>query len=445
MEDRKPHKRQPTKRGAETTPNVSAQPKRSGASRSSRTSRANGGQMPPFLDRATLAERLPAIDDPAHGEKQRKGPFGALKAKRAQEKKSADVELPQDGADNPEEATAKHPRRGKGRGPFIALSIIVGLVVTLAITYAVLSNTSAFVISSIECEDTEHITADAIATLAAVPEGTTLLNYDAAIIEENLKHNPWVGSVKCTRVFPDRLRIDVTERTVTALVPLSAGSVVWCLGTGNVWIEPIKVVPEEEQTMVEAALTAARERGCLLITDVPSNVSPVAGEPADGEVFGAISQYQNGFSDEFWQQVVSVSAPSVEGLACTLESGVEISLGTPTNIPTKEGIVEQLLAKYPNRITYINVRVPGSPSYRMIDSESVQEGTGVMGGGYGPNADEPIGKKPVTTDDPVTTDEGASTDEAGNEGETEAGKETYGVADGQEGYAEDEFGTLQNQ
>ena len=41
--------------------------------------------------------------------------------------------------------------------------------------------------------------------------------------------------------------------------------------------------------------------------------------------------------------------------------------------------MQQLLAKYPNRITYINVRVPSSPSYRMLDSDAVQEGTGAYG------------------------------------------------------------------
>ena len=86
-------------------------------------------------------------------------------------------------------------------------------------------------------------------------------------------------------------------------------------------------------------------------------------------------------SEELWSQVVSVSAPSVEALSCILGTGVEVSFGSPNNIESKEIVVQQLLAKYPNRITYINVRVPSNPSYRMLESESVQEGTGAVSEG----------------------------------------------------------------
>ena len=78
---------------------------------------------------------------------------------------------------------------------------------------------------------------------------------------------------------------------------------------------------------------------------------------------------------------MSVSAPSVEALSCILGTGVEVSFGSPNNIESKEIVVQQLLAKYPNRITYINVRVPSNPSYRMLESESVQEGTGAVSEG----------------------------------------------------------------
>lgn len=324
------------------------------------------GSRPPFLDRQAVADASAAAGS-GGAQKPQRGLFRGRAAKDAQ------------GRQRPEPTGGDARAARRRRIPFVITIVVVAILVTVAISYAILTNTSAFVIRSIVCDPTEHVTAEDIATLAAVPEGTTLLNYDAAAIEQNLKRNPWVGKVECFQELPDRLRIEVTERTVAALVPLSSGSVVWCLGSDDVWIEPIKVVQEGEETIAAAALSEARARGALLIADVGPSVSPVAGTPADDDVFAAIATYRMNLGAGLWSQVVSISAPSVEAITLTLESGVEISVGTPTGIASKEAIVEQLMAKYPGKLTYINVRVPSNPSYRMIDSDTVQQGTGVMG------------------------------------------------------------------
>ena len=265
------------------------------------------------------------------------------------------------------------------KGIAIALASLVALFIAGAIALVVLSHTDAFTISSINAEPTEHITAEDIAALAGVPEGTTLLNYDETLIVDNIRRNPWVKSVKLSREFPDRLRVEVTERTVTSIVMMNSGSVIWCMGDDGVWIEPVKIVAGEGQSIIEAALAYVAGTETLVITDVPQTVNPVAGSPAEDDVFKALDEYRAGLSGEFWDQIVSINASSVEGISCILQSGVEVSLGSPTSIETKESVVEQLMAKYPNRLTYINVRVPSNPSYRMVDTESVEGGTGATG------------------------------------------------------------------
>jgi cell division protein FtsQ len=125
------------------------------------------------------------------------------------------------------------------------------------------------------------------------------------------------------------------------------------------------------------ALALARDMGSLLITDVPTSMSPSAGETASDEVLVAVAAYREQFSEEFGAQIIKFSAASVESIACTLENGVEISLGAPTDIDIKEAVITELLAKHPNQITYINVRVPSQPSYRKLGVESVTGGSGV--------------------------------------------------------------------
>ncbi len=264
------------------------------------------------------------------------------------------------------------------RATIVVLVAIACLLVVLLVGFIALSSSPMFTIASIDAEDTEHLSAENIAKLANVEEGTTLLTFDSATITENLKRNPWVGTVSFTREFPDRLKIEVTERRVDCVVKMSTGSVCWCLGEDGVWIEPVNLTVADGQSADDVALALAQKMDALLITGVPTSLSPTAGESSNDEVLKAIAAYREQFSEDFSSQVVCYSASSVESVGCTLKSGIEISLGSPTNIDVKEAVIGQILEKHPNQITYINVRVPSQPSYRRIGTESVSEGSGIQ-------------------------------------------------------------------
>ena len=268
-----------------------------------------------------------------------------------------------------------------------ALAVGAGALACLAlvavVAFFVLRGSSVFEITSIEVEPTLHVTQEDVSNLVDVPEGSTLLNVDTASIEAALKKNPWVGSVRFDRVFPHTLRLTIFEQQVDALVIMSSGSLGWYLGSEGVWIQPASFTVPEGQSVDDAAIARAMEEGCVLITDVPATVSPVAGSTATDDVLEAVEEFRSGFSPSFASQVVSYSAPSPESVSCTLKSGVEVLLGSPTEIETKEMIVTRYLEEHPGTITYINVRVVTNPAVRLIDSENVQPGTGVLSEGTG--------------------------------------------------------------
>lgn len=263
-----------------------------------------------------------------------------------------------------------------------AVGGVAALAVVLVVAYFVLRSSSAFAIQNVVCEPTEHVTESDIKNLLSVPEGSTLLNFDGAAIEASLKKDPWVGSVSFERQFPDTLRVVVNEQSTDALVVMNAGSIAWYLGTSGSWIQPTKVTVAQNQSVNDAALAQATSEGVLLITDVPSSVSPKSGSEATDDVFSAVRSFRDGFSADFSSQVVSYSAPSTDNISCTLASGVEISLGSASQISAKESIVKEILAAHPGKVTFINVRVPSSTgsSYRSIDSDDVEAGTGVTSG-----------------------------------------------------------------
>ena len=315
----------------------------------------------------------------------------------------------------------------------VGLVIVAVMLVAALVSFIVLSSTPMFTIAYIDTESTEHLSAENIAKLASVEEGTTLLTIDEDAIVENLKRNPWVGDVQLIREFPDKLKIVVTERTVDCLVKMSTASVCWCLGNDNVWIEPINLTIMDGQSADDAALALAREMDSLLIIDVPTSLSPTAGESTNEDALMAVATYRQQFSKEFADQIVRFSAASVESIGCTLSNGVEVSLGAPVDIDVKEAVIKEILDKHPNQITYINVRVPSQPSYRRLGSESVTEGTGVTVGEHeGANDANPAdsANQNAAQDDTQSQDGQQNNGQASSEGSpaTSGDESSTGVA-----------------
>lgn len=277
----------------------------------------------------------------------------------------------------PRERRIRHQRAGAMRLVLMGAGVLLALALVAVVAAFALRDSSLLAITSIEFEPTEHVSAEDVQALAEVPEGATLLNVDTDAIEASLKKNPWIASARFERILPGTLRIEVEEQRPATLVLMSSGTVAWYLSEQNTWIEPTRIEAADGQSVSDAALAVARERGCLLVTDVPSTVDPEAGAAATDEVLDAVAQFQQGFSDDFAAQVVCYSAPSTENVSCVLESGVEVSLGSPTEISEKERIVEGYLDQSDGKVVRINVRVPSSPAYREIGSDNVQPGDGV--------------------------------------------------------------------
>ena len=63
-------------------------------------------------------------------------------------------------------------------------------------------------------------------------------------------------------------------------------------------------------------------------------------------------------------QVKQVSATSTENTTLTLDSNVEIAFGAASDVRDKERVIKQILADHPGEVSYINVRVVKSPTWR---------------------------------------------------------------------------------
>ena len=299
---------------------------------------------------------------------------------------------------------AQKPHRVRKRGPFstvlsaigsllgrlplphvrkgIVAAVAAGLV-AIAVAAVVIVNSPLFAATQVTVNGSEHVPQAAAQQLVKVPDGATLFNIDKNEILDALKANPWVMDVDIERAYPHGLTITPVERAVKAIAFITADNIAWAIGEDGAWIAPLSLsiavdangaevqpaadgtLPEGAQQLsgLDAALAIAKRDGALLLTDVPSDIEPKAGEAVESDVVNAGLEYAKGFSAEFVAQIKDLSVASVEAISANLTNGVEVSLGDPEDIKEKERVVTKLLSQETG-VTYINVREPGAYTFR---------------------------------------------------------------------------------
>ncbi len=248
--------------------------------------------------------------------------------------------------------------------------IIVAVVAVIAGGgLAVLYNSDVLAVEQVSVSGVEHLSSEELTELAAIPEGSTLLNVDANGISSRLSSNPWVASVTVDRVFPHGINLNITERTIVAVVEVtvddSKNTERWVLAADGMWLMRIpdqdseegKALPEQVYKDADAALE---------ITDIPYGSTPEAGSFCNNANIENALAIIDGMTTELADQVKSVSAASSDSTTLTLDSGVEIAFGDGNDIRDKERVCLELLSKYPDQISYINVRTVNNPVWRSL-------------------------------------------------------------------------------
>lgn len=247
-------------------------------------------------------------------------------------------------------------------------------VCALFLAYVVCVWSPIFQIKRIVVMPTQRVSDQTVSDLAAIPAGSTLFGFDEAGVEKRLLANPWIESVRLTRNVPDTLTVEVQERDVAAVVMLSNGQAAWRLSSDGVWIEPVEMALVSADNGVEAydvqAKNAAASDGVVYVSEVAATVNPEAGAECTDEGLLGLLEYIEGFSPALLDQVASACAASKESIAVVLTNGIKVSLGAPDDIALKEQTVLGILDKFAGQISYINVRVPASPTYRGLTGDA---------------------------------------------------------------------------
>jgi cell division protein FtsQ len=79
------------------------------------------------------------------------------------------------------------------------------------------ANVAGFRITKLNIAGRKQLTQDEILSIGGVTGRTSLLFLDAALVREKLKASPWIAEATVTKYFPDRLQVDIVERSAFAL------------------------------------------------------------------------------------------------------------------------------------------------------------------------------------------------------------------------------------
>lgn len=259
--------------------------------------------------------------------------------------------------------------RKRYRSYVLRLTIIAGFVLALGIGGFALYNSNLFMVNNVSVTGVEHLTASEMTELASVPAGTTLLRVDAAGIKDRLLKNAWVKEVNVKRVFSDTLELQVTERTISAVVKISMDNAqteeTWAIASDGMWLMHIPDAGTAEAALISSKVYEDADK-VLKINDVPYGVIPEEGSYCnDGTVNNALSII-DGLTTELADQITEVSATGTDNATLKLDNGIEIAFGDGENIREKERVCLELMEKNPGQITYINVRVVEKVTYKVV-------------------------------------------------------------------------------
>ena len=268
---------------------------------------------------------------------------------------------------NQRRAQQQQPKKSR-KGLIIGIiAVVVALVVAAGIF--IMSRSDLFPVTKITVSGVRHLTQQETAQLAAVSEGTTLINIDAAGIESRLESSPWILDAVVERRFPDTVNLNITERQIVAVVDVviddNDNQQTWALASDGTWLMEI---PDRNSPEGQTLAPQVYEDvdAALHIQSVPYGSVPEAGTQCNNPNITNALAIIDGMSTELADQVKSVSAASSDSTVLTLQNGVEIAFGDSSDIRDKERVCLELMEQYPNKIAYINVRVVNKPIWRAV-------------------------------------------------------------------------------
>jgi len=235
--------------------------------------------------------------------------------------------------------------RGAGRRrlrrAMLALGVLALGVVGMAATRSPLLD-----VDQITVAGTAHTSHQAVLQAARIDRGDALVGVDLGAAAHRVEELPWVDRAKVTRDWPSTVHIQVTERTVAAIVQVSEEKAALVDARGRVLsIEPW--APDPAATGADAP---------LVLTGIRGRVH--AGERLSGDARDALK-----VATALRERLPGVVASVSTDLDADLVEGGSIRFGSTEQLEAKVTAAKTVLSDVDmSCLETLDVRVPGSPA-----------------------------------------------------------------------------------
>jgi cell division protein FtsQ len=192
---------------------------------------------------------------------------------------------------------------------------------------------SALAVSGVAVRGTQQVPASVVRRAAAVPTGSPLATADLRAVAARVEGLPAVASADVSRAWPDKVRIDVTERTAVAVVEKQGGGALQGVDATGVLFRGYARRPPGLPLVRRAGTTDA---------DALAEAARVAGSLPSGLA----------------AKVARVDVLTVDKISLRLRSGPTVLWGGADQSPTKARVLDVLLRQH---ASYYDVSVPGQP------------------------------------------------------------------------------------
>lgn len=221
------------------------------------------------------------------------------------------------------------------------LAAMGGAMVLLVATVVVATYTPLFGADEIRVEGVATLSADEVAALAGVGEGTNVVHLDTGAVEDALEQDPWIMRATVTRDLPTTIVVHVVERSPV----VAAGS--------EALAEDATVLPGAGTRRLPVLEAVAGELG-------PDDLR------AGAAAAGAMAPPVRG-------RVASILVEADEDLVLLLDDGVTVFYGAPGEDAEKAEALGALLAWAQGEgvgLASADISVPAAPTARPLGGAS---------------------------------------------------------------------------
>lgn len=256
----------------------------------------------------------------------------------------------------------KKPKKGAAEKHRLALEQrrnkrykIIGAVLLIAI-----AGESAFIFAKSETFNIRKVTITGekmvgekrILRLSGLSSTTNIFDFSAGHTRKNIESEPWIKSANVARAFPLRVNIRIIERTPAAVFQSGAR---YCL-------------VDTDMTVIQIADTNIFT-GVPFIKDTPYEDIAEPGDVVKSSAADNAVSVLKSLDPETAAAITAVSAPTIDGLSFTLNSGTLVMYGKAEMHKQKNYAIKVILTEAVNEgkvWQYIDVRVPANPAAKAV-------------------------------------------------------------------------------